>query len=113
MKFHDDIMADLKEWIAGNLDQKIIIEKISERSGYSKWYLQKLFRNKMGIPLATYVRQQRLSKSAYDLLNTNHTIAYIALKNGFSDQQSFHRVFCRYYKLSPSRWRKKNLPGNQ
>lgn len=36
MKFHDDIVADLKEWITGNLDQKIIIVQISECSGYSK-----------------------------------------------------------------------------
>ncbi|MCA6997643.1 helix-turn-helix domain-containing protein [Dickeya solani] len=111
MKFHDDIVMDLKKWIASNLSEKIVIDVISERSGYSKWYVQRLFRKITGITLATYVRQQRLSKASRELINKNHTIAYIALQNGFADQQTFHRVFARYYKQAPSKWRKNQSAG--
>ncbi|MBJ3773872.1 AraC family transcriptional regulator, partial [Klebsiella pneumoniae] len=35
---------DLLDWIDNNLDSRLDIETVSRRAGYSKWHLQRLFK---------------------------------------------------------------------
>jgi AraC family transcriptional activator of mar-sox-rob regulon len=37
-------MHDLLDWIDNNLDSRLDIESVARRSGYSKWHLQRLFK---------------------------------------------------------------------
>jgi len=62
---------DLIIWIEENLDKKIILDEVAEKSGYSKWHLQRLFRQETGMKLATYIRERRLSESAILLKMTS------------------------------------------
>lgn len=32
------------DWIEDNLESPLSLEKVSERSGYSKWHLQRMFK---------------------------------------------------------------------
>lgn len=34
------------DWIENNLESPLSLEKVSERSGYSKWHLQRMFKKK-------------------------------------------------------------------
>ena len=49
---------DLLDWIDNNLDSRLDIETVSRRAGYSKWHLQRLFKEHTGSPLAEYIRAQ-------------------------------------------------------
>lgn len=42
-KYNQQVIAIIKEWITDNLEQRLSIDDIAKKSGYSKWYLQKLF----------------------------------------------------------------------
>ncbi|MDU3991992.1 MAG: AraC family transcriptional regulator [Enterobacter sp.] len=77
---------DLLDWIDNNLDSRLDIETVSRRAGYSKWHLQRIFKEHTGSPLAEYIRAQ------------------IAL--GFDSQQSFNRSFKRQYGQAPGAWRR-------
>ena len=35
---------DLLDWIDNNLDSRLDIETVSKRAGYSKWHLQRIFK---------------------------------------------------------------------
>lgn len=35
-------------WIEDNLESPLSLEKVSERSGYSKWHLQRMFKKETG-----------------------------------------------------------------
>ena len=39
---------DLLDWIDNNLDSRLDIETVSRRAGYSKWHLQRLFKEHTG-----------------------------------------------------------------
>ncbi|HBL8952555.1 TPA: AraC family transcriptional regulator, partial [Enterobacter hormaechei] len=41
---------DLLDWIDNNLDSRLDIETVSRRAGYSKWHLQRLFKEHTGSP---------------------------------------------------------------
>lgn len=40
---HQKIIQDLIAWIDEHIDQPLNIDVVAKKSGYSKWYLQRMF----------------------------------------------------------------------
>ncbi|SAB10460.1 transcriptional regulator%2C AraC family [Enterobacter hormaechei] len=80
---------DLLDWIDNNLDSRLDIETVSRRAGYSKWHLQRIFKEHTGSPLAEYIRAQKLQKSVERLAQSDEPILNVAIALGFDSQQSF------------------------
>lgn len=97
---------DLLDWIDNNLDSRLDIETVSRRAGYSKWHLQRLFKEHTGSPLAEYIRAQKLQKSVERLAHSDEPILNVAIALGFDSQQSFNRSFKRQYGQAPGAWRR-------
>ena len=87
---HQDIIQTLIEWIDEHIDQPLNIDIVARKSGYSKWYLQRMFRTVMHQTLGDYIRQRRLLLAAEALRTT---------------QQTFSRVFRREFDRTPSDYR--------
>ncbi|ACR69963.1 AraC family transcriptional regulator [Edwardsiella ictaluri] len=102
---HQLLVDALIQWIEQNLDKRILIDDIAERAGYSKWYLQRLFKEVTGYSLAAYVRKRRLIRAAAELQRSNKKIMEIMLQYGFDSQQTFSRAFKRRYGTSPGSYR--------
>ena len=51
-------------WIEDNLESPLSLEKVSERSGYSKWHLQRMFKKETGHSLGQYIRSIRMKSPA-------------------------------------------------
>jgi AraC-like DNA-binding protein len=48
---------DLLDWIDNNLDSRLDIDTVARRSGYSKWHLQRMFKEHTGLsPRRIYSR---------------------------------------------------------
>lgn len=108
------VIEKLIEWIDDNIHQPLRIEEIANRSGYSKWYLQRLFVLHTGENLGRYVREKKISHAARDLRETDDLIADISVKYGFESQQTFTRIFTRQFKIPPGAYRKKHIEsGNE
>lgn len=97
--------CDLVAWIEKNLDKKILLDEVADKSGYSKWYLQRLFRQETGMKLASYIRERRLTESAIFLKMTAAPVNGAAERFGFTNQQAFTRAFTKYFCLPPARYR--------
>jgi AraC family transcriptional activator of mar-sox-rob regulon len=54
----DAFIHDLLDWIDNNLDSRLNIDTVARRAGYSKWHLQRIFKEHTGYPLAEYIRAQ-------------------------------------------------------
>ena len=72
---HQQIIQTLIEWIDEHIDQPLNIDVVAKKSGYSKWYLQRMFRTVM-----------------------HQTLGYVS-------QQTFSRVFRREFDRTPSDYR--------
>ncbi|ERK10132.1 Right origin-binding protein [Serratia fonticola AU-AP2C] len=98
---------DLMCWIEKNLiNEKLHINDISKKSGYTKWHLQRIFKKQTGLTLAKYVKQRRMTKSAMALSFTNMPISEISFTYGFDSQQNFTRVFKKYFGVTPLVYRR-------
>ena len=61
-------------WIEDNLESPLSLEKVSERSGYSKWHLQRMFKKETGHSLGQYIRSRKLTEIAQKLKQSNEPI---------------------------------------
>ena len=77
-------MHDLLDWIDNNLDSRLDIETVARRSGYSKWHLQRLFKEHTGYPLAGYIRARKLQKSVERLTHSDEPILNVAIALGLT-----------------------------
>ena len=102
---HQQIIQTLIEWIADRIDQPLNIEAVAKKSGYSKWYLQRMFRTVTRQTLGDYIRQRRLLLAAVELRTTERPIFDIAMDLGYVSQQTFSRVFRREFDRTPSDYR--------
>ncbi|EME7242903.1 superoxide response transcriptional regulator SoxS [Salmonella enterica] len=95
---HQQIIQTLIEWIDEHIDQPLNIDVVAKKSGYSKWYLQRMFR--------TVTHQTlRLLLAAVELRTTERPIFDIAMDLGYVSQQTFSRVFRREFDRTPSDYR--------
>ncbi|MGY5956829.1 helix-turn-helix domain-containing protein [Kosakonia sp. BK9b] len=97
---------DLLAWIDNNLDSRLDIGTVSRRAGYSKWHLQRIFKEQTGYTLGEYIRAQKLQKSVERLTHSNEPILNVAMALGFDSQQSFNRSFKRQFGVAPGAWRR-------
>ncbi|QDY44384.1 helix-turn-helix transcriptional regulator [Candidatus Pantoea soli] len=84
------------------------LDDIAEFSGYSKWHLQRIFKEHTGISLGEYIKHRKMHASAHDLLDKDNTILFVALLYGYESQQTYTRAFKRYFGISPGWFRNMN-----
>lgn len=89
----ENVVKDIIVWIEQNLDSRLSLDIIAEKSGYTKWHFQRLFKAYTGISLGKYVLARRLSCGAYALRITRSSLLDISLKYHFDSQQTFCRAF--------------------
>lgn len=102
------LVHSLIEWIEEHLQNNINISTIAKKSGYSKRYIQSIFKEVIGVSIGEYIRIRRLTKSAMLVLFTKKRIEHIANELNYSSIQSFTRAFKRHFNQSPSSFRKKD-----
>ncbi|WP_428944759.1 helix-turn-helix domain-containing protein [Pantoea sp. FN060301] len=100
-----EIVDVITDWIEAHLDDGLNIEDVAARSGYSKWHLQRAFKEQKGITLGTFIRSRRLDEAAKCLVSSHKTIMTISTDLGFSSQQCFQRVFKKHFNVTPKDYR--------
>lgn len=93
------------EYIHSHLDQPLSVDDIARHSCWSRWQLQRVFQSQLGISVAQYVRELKLSEAAEQMLNTSERIIDIALNVGFQSEISFSRAFRNMFGVSPRPYR--------
>ncbi|MBZ6385921.1 helix-turn-helix transcriptional regulator [Pantoea piersonii] len=102
---HQQVVKELIVWIEGHVTCHISVDDIAKISGYSKWHLQRIFREETGMSIAEFVRKWKIQRAANILRTGDESILSVALNFGFENQQSFTRVFSACYGIPPARWR--------
>ncbi|HEY0211937.1 helix-turn-helix domain-containing protein [Acerihabitans sp.] len=100
-----DIVNGVLNWLEDHLDLPLLLDDVAVKSGYSKWHLQRIFRDVTGQRLGAYIRARRLSRAAAALRAGSHTILDIALRYHFDSQQTFTRTFKRQFGITPAVYR--------
>lgn len=100
------IIHDLLDWLESHLDQPLALDNVAAKSGYSKWHLQRMFKEVTGKAIGSYIRARRLSKAAVALRLTSRPILDVALQYRFDSQQTFTRAFKKQFTQTPAFYRR-------
>lgn len=92
-------------YIGGNCTGKITVADVAEAVGVSTRYLTRLFQEQLGLGVAAYIAEMRISRSIdFMFRNPGYPLSRLALDMGFSSQQHFSRVFKEKMGVSPGKY---------
>ena len=100
------MINNLIQMIEENIREDLHLDALAEKTGFSKYYVHRLFKALTGQTLMTYVRGRRLSLSLNELINTDLNIIDIALEYRFSHEQSYIRAFKQQFNMTPAQYRR-------
>lgn len=102
---YDEKVATIIDYINNHLAEDLTIDALAKISYTSKFHLMRKFKELTGYSIYRYIMDKRLLK-AKNLLLKDLPITKIALDTGFSDYSSFSRAFKKFFKISPTAYRK-------
>lgn len=100
------MMNEVIAYVEDHLESDIDYDEITKISGYSWYYLQRLFTGIAGITLSEYVRRRRMTLAALEVMNSGMRVLDLAMKYGYESADSFSRAFRYVHGVSPSEARK-------
>ncbi len=98
-------VLDTAHFLEENFRDHVTLDALSARMYFSKDYLNRLFKEVMGMPVGAYLQKLRLDEACRLLRSTDKTVAEIAELSGFGDVKAFYTVFKRVMKITPGEYR--------
>ena len=91
------VLSFIEEHLADDLS----LERIADVAGISATHLKVVFRGSMGLPVHRYVIHRRVERAKTLLMETDSSVAEIALAAGFSHQSHMARHMRRILGVAP------------
>lgn len=82
------------------------ITQIIKHKGYSPIYISRLFKKHVGITISDYMKDIRLSHTAFYLENTNYSLQQICNLVGLDNLSYLNKIFKEKYGTTPIKYRK-------
>lgn len=103
-----ELVKRVASHISDNLNGRLSLKTLTSVFGVSDTYLQKAFRAVYGMPVASFIRVQKMQKAAQELIHTDRSIDEIAAEFGYINESKFSAVFKKLMGDSPSVFRKEH-----
>jgi len=104
------IVDEIDRCIEQHNNEELTLRALSEKLGYSEFYIARKFREISGIKFKDYLRRRKLAFALKDIRDSKRGILDIALDYGFSTHEAFTRSFKAAYGITPREYRKKTIP---
>lgn len=102
----DPLVAALIEELNADPARRRTLADLAAWSGFSAQYVNRKFRDVLGVTPLQYLERVRMETAARMLSDGRQTVRAVARSLGFADPYYFSRVFTRHFGQSPSRWRR-------
>ncbi|MBV9230531.1 MAG: AraC family transcriptional regulator [Chloroflexi bacterium] len=93
----------VRAYLEANFALNVSLETLATLTGFSPFYLTRVFTREVGLPPHVYLRQVRVQR-AKQLLSAGGSIAQVALETGFADQSHLTRHFLRVVGVTPGQY---------
>lgn len=110
---NERIIDKLNTYIEENIDKEITSQTISKKLSISRTKLYEITQMYLGMGIAEYVKSKRMCKAKLMLKKTNASVAVIAELIGFGDYTYFSKVFKKELGVSPTKYRRQQVNGQQ
>ena len=104
-KEEDPFCDKLRTYINEHLSESISVKQLADEMCYNEKYFIDLFKQHFPTTPAQYIKSVKLEKAKYELLYTDHKIAYIIDQIGYPNIQMFSKDFKKFTSFSPTAFR--------
>lgn len=104
----DPLVAQLLEYLAEHLADRITLDDLARWSGYSAQHLNRLCGESLGLTPLQYLMQMRIERARAMLSECRLTVAAIGKAVGFDDPYYFSRAFKQHTGLSPRQYQQQS-----
>jgi AraC-like DNA-binding protein len=98
-------------YIEEHFAEAINSKKIAEAVGYSTNYLNRIFREQIGVSLMDYLTNMRMGRATELLEDPRHSVKDISRMVGCQSCRYFSRTFQDHYGTTPTQWRQSKSPS--
>lgn len=109
MSTRKDITKSVIDYIEKNLENDLTLEQIAEYAGYSRFHLNRMFKEETGLTIHKYIQTRRLTLAAEKLVTSQIPVSQIAYEAGYESQQAFSAAFREVYLYPPKVYRKRRV----
>lgn len=102
-----EVIRQIHEYLLSSLDRRITIEELSKQYLMNPTTMKALFKSVYGTSIAAHMKEHRMRQAARMLLESEMSIAEIALSVGYDSQSKFSTAFKDYFQMLPKEYRKK------
>ena len=102
----DMLLNKAMDYIKENYSANLSVSDVARAVNMHRVSLYRLFKEKLNLSIEQYIQNYRMSKAAYLLTNSDLSIQRIGESVGLFDYPHFCRQFKKYYKFTPSSYRK-------
>ena len=97
------------DYIGVHISEKLSINELAERAGYSEYYFSRKFKQEMGCTLTEYIMREKIERAKVLLSTTNMSIMDISIELSFNSRSYFSDTFQKNTGISPGEYRKQNV----
>ncbi|MDO4438630.1 MAG: response regulator [Eubacteriales bacterium] len=98
-------VKNIREFIDTNYEKHLTLDMIAEKAGYSKFYLNRLFKQHTDRTIMDYLIQTRINKAKELLRHEEYTVKQISAMVGYSEPNYFTITFKKAEGISPIKYR--------
>jgi len=96
------------EYIELHVDEKISIQDMAQKLGYTEYYLSRKFKQEMNCSINSYIKKVKIERAKLLLVATDDSIQEISDKLGFCTRSYFGESFHKIVGCSPIDYRNLN-----
>lgn len=102
-----ELIRQIHDYLSTHLGQRITIEELSKQYLMNPTTMKALFKSVYGASIAAHMKEHRMRQAARLLLESELSIAEIALAVGYDSQSKFSTAFKEFFQILPKEYRKK------
>jgi YesN/AraC family two-component response regulator len=102
------LIRDVENYLENNYDQNIGLETVADHFSISKYHLSRVFKKVTNQNFNEYLLSLRMEKAKALLRNPKFEIQEAAHAVGYSNSNSFRRVFKQRFGISPSSYQQRH-----
>ncbi|MBE1442615.1 helix-turn-helix domain-containing protein [Paenibacillus sp. OAS669] len=102
---YTQLLGKVEQFVRTNYHRDLSLAVVGEALGLSSSYLSSIFKDITGMSFVDYVNSKRIEQAKLLLQTTNHSVADISERVGFTSSNTFIRVFKRHEGVTPGQFR--------
>lgn len=100
-----DKLPEILQWIKIHITNNISLQDVAFEFNFSREYLARFFKKKMGMSMQEYINYLRISEAKQMLCKSHLKVKEISNALGFIDEKYFLKLFKKYENLTPKQFR--------